>query len=226
MMFLAFYRGFHGRSFANVITWLIRKLTGGPYSHVAIVFGDGTGAEASGRPLFRRTAGVKWLPAARFSQGGWDLLPVAATEREEATARAFVAGHIGEGFDWASLWRFVIPWLKPGPGKWFCTGFVLKALQSAGLARNIPLNVCPSALMRVIEANDQGSFMCGNPDCRCFCPHRRGQENPRTTLLPRRHEPLRPLGANSLLVLASKVAAFSQDTVGPTEAPAETACKK
>ena len=56
-------------SFANLITWLIRTLTGGPYSHVAILFSDGTAAEASGRLLFGKTAGVKWLPASRLTRG-------------------------------------------------------------------------------------------------------------------------------------------------------------
>ena len=173
-MFLAFYRGFHKRSFANVITWLIRTLTGGPYSHVAIVFGDGAAAEASGRPLFRKTAGVRWVPASNLTYGDWDLIAVAATERDEAVVSAFVARHIGGRFDWPAVLRFIMPWIKPSPGKWFCTGFALKALQAAGLARNVPADICPNGLIRTIQDNSEGLFVCGNSNnCRCLCSHQR-----------------------------------------------------
>jgi hypothetical protein len=170
-MYLAFYRGR-----GDAVTWLIRLLTRGRYSHVALLFSDGAAAEATGRP-FLRSAGVRWLPASELRGDDWDLVPIFATREQERHIRAFVTARIGARFAWGAVWQFVLPCVRPARGAWWCVDFVLRAFQSVGLLWNIPTRICPNGLIRLLQLQtNQGEqshdFVFDHRARFCVCPVR------------------------------------------------------
>ncbi len=157
-MHLAFYRGE-----GDAITWAIRKLTGSPYSHVALMFSDGRTAECTGKPCWRST-GVRWR-SERWDKrpdeltGDWDLVPVRATAAQERRVRSFVDAHLGQRFSWRGVLSFLAPRLtgrleEVGASSqtgWICTTFAMAAMHSAGLLADVPMNLCPGSLIEALD---------------------------------------------------------------------------
>lgn len=149
-VFIAFYKGTRrtGESpLKYAWDYAVRLRTASPYSHceIAIARNDGMYDCLSAS---MRDGGIRCktmqLPGAR-----WDMLPCALTERE---VREWFAREKGKGYDYAGALRFVLPFLRQAPQKWFCSEFV-----AAALGMDNPAGQTPASVWRWLLQKQKGS---------------------------------------------------------------------
>lgn len=144
-MEIAFYRGP-----GNLITWTIRLITAGPYSHCELVFSDGNRAEATGRKTATQAKGVRWT-AEPFPYFYWDLVRVPATHAQEIAAMRYVMQHAGKPFDWRGVASFLFPWIRSQPDARYCSEFVLATLQECcGILLDAGPHISPNELCNLL----------------------------------------------------------------------------
>jgi len=148
MMHLAFYIG-GGNWFDKGIA--IR--TGGPESHVEIVFSDGMSFSSS-----------QWDGGTRFKQidysdrSRWFLVPLFATPPEEDSMRERCRGINGKPYGWKLIVRHLITGngAKDDPNAWICSEACIAAVQHAmglwGFALPSDTNPHELALMAMARA--------------------------------------------------------------------------
>lgn len=109
---------FHGRGF---ISAAIRWQTRGAYSHAAILTREGTIVEAW------QGAGVREKKITNLN--GVDLYDVPGMSDEQWDgAIAFMRSHIGDGYDYWAIVRFISRRNMPANDNWFCSELVFEAM--------------------------------------------------------------------------------------------------
>ena len=127
-MQIAFYKG-PAKGLTNKLGRLLVCLgTLSRYSHCELVI-QGVCYSASARD-----GGVRGK-VIDLASGHWDVVDVPG---DEAAALAWFRQHEGERYDWMGVLRFVAPFLRQRPGKWFCSEAVAEALGVADSAGVTP----------------------------------------------------------------------------------------
>lgn len=67
----------------------------------------------------------------------WTFYDVPTTRDQEETIRAKAAELAGAPYDHLGVIRFVVPWMKEHPTRYFCSEVCLTALQAAALFREL-----------------------------------------------------------------------------------------
>lgn len=146
-VYLALYKGRRdgawyrpGVAAARVSDWIIRTLTGSPYSHceLAVPCADG---QYDCYSSSIRDGGVR-LKTMPLPPEKWDLIPVDASPEQvyEALAATF-----GAKYDWAGATGVIARW-RHDKRKYFCSEWCAMAL---GLAN--PERFCPGSLATYLQ---------------------------------------------------------------------------
>jgi len=136
---LAFYFGP-----GDALTSIIRSVTGGPFSHVELVFSDRRCFSSSGRRGIGGEGGVRWVSKA-LDEGWWLVELPEVTPAQEAAAVAMANSFVGLPFDWFGLVDFVIPIFPKRKDRWYCSEICLLVIQDCfemlpGVSRKIHPN--------------------------------------------------------------------------------------
>lgn len=118
-MYAAFYKGVRP-GINGIYNLLIKGWTRGKYSHVEIVFSDGTSASSS---FLDGGVRFKYID---FSGGNWDLLKL--DQFDELSARRWFAQHDGQRYDLFGVGRFIVGFVGETKKRWFCSEAVAEAL--------------------------------------------------------------------------------------------------
>lgn len=113
MMQIAFYK-----APGALADRLVRLVTGSKYSHCELVI-NGTACSSSIRDGGVRMKGIYLDPAK------WDVVDV---DGDVTAAWSWFATHVGQRYDWAGVFRFVIPFLPHRRRQWFCSEACAAAL--------------------------------------------------------------------------------------------------
>lgn len=124
MMQLAFYKGPAADRRHQLAHRLICLFTGSKYSHVELII-NGTACSASARD-----GGVR-VKQIDLTSGKWDVIEIGG---DEAAAWDWFATHAGQGYDWAGVARFIVPFLPHKRDQWFCSEAVAASLGFASSA--------------------------------------------------------------------------------------------
>lgn len=143
MIHLAFYRGP-----GNIITHLIRLITFGPFSHVELVFSDGTTFEISGHGP---NSGVHFHKK-EYTTKDWVFFGISLREQEEGKLRSYCHKFIGERFSFMGLWAFLFPFLDSDKYLYCSRGIVMAFQESLGMFKNLPLKISPNNMFRYFDA--------------------------------------------------------------------------
>ena len=146
-VYLALYKGRRDGAWykpsvatARVSDWIIRTLTGSPYSHceLAVPCADG---QYDCYSSSIRDGGVR-LKTMTLPPEKWDLIPVPATE---AQVQAAFETTRGAKYDWLGATGVIARW-RHDKRKWFCSEWCAMAL---GLPN--PERFCPGSLADTIK---------------------------------------------------------------------------
>ena len=146
-VYLAIYKGRRdgawyrpGVAAARLSDWIIRTLTGSPYSHceLAVPCADG---QYDCYSSSIRDGGVR-LKGMPLPPEKWDLIPVPATE---AQVRAAFETTRGAKYDWLGATGVIARW-RHDKRKYFCSEWCAMAL---GLAN--PERFCPGSLAAYLQ---------------------------------------------------------------------------
>lgn len=121
----AFYRGTRP-GVAGIYNRLVRLVDGSEYSHMEVVFSDGTCASAS-----FMDGGVRFRDPIDFDPAKWDLIDLDPARYDEAYARQWFVDHEGMKYDWPGNLKFVWHWWPSMPSRRFCTSAGASALRVA-----------------------------------------------------------------------------------------------
>lgn len=120
---LAFYKGPPRNDLLHTIShYAIRFWTWSKWSHAELVI-DGVCYSSSARDGGVRSKVID------LTSGRWDVVDV---EIDKDHALAWFLTNNGDKYDWAGIWRFVIPFLPQGKRRWFCFEAIGSALGFAG----------------------------------------------------------------------------------------------
>ena len=122
MMQLAFYKGTPSNFIHKVTHVLICLFTGSKYSHVELVV-NGHCYSAS-----TRDKGVR-MKMIYLDSGKWDVIPLNPIHPNiEVRALKWFSEHMGQSYDWAGVFRFIVPFIPHRKNEWFCSEAVAEAL--------------------------------------------------------------------------------------------------
>jgi hypothetical protein len=133
---LALYTGGGGTWYARLFDWLVRLVTRSPYSHCEIVI-DGVCWSSS-----IRDGGVR-AKRIDLDSGHWHVIPL---HTDPARALAWFKSHMGQGYDWLGVLRFIVPFIPQRAGRWFCS-----EACAAALGLPCPSHYSPGGLAALIE---------------------------------------------------------------------------
>jgi hypothetical protein len=133
MMTLAFYKGPANGWLHQMTHKLICWVTESDYSHCELVIG-GICYSASARD-----GGVRGK-VIDLQSGRWDLVEV---NRDETAALGWFLRHHHEKYDWAGVFRFILPFVPQAKRQWFCS-----EACAAMLGLSDPHKVAPGDLFR------------------------------------------------------------------------------
>lgn len=123
---IAFYKGPPRRDLLHTVShYAIRLWTWSKYSHAELVL-DGVCYSSS-----TRDGGVRGK-SINLVSGRWDVVPLNIDRASAHRALAWFGVHGGDKYDWAGVWRFVVPWLPHSKRRWFCFEAIGAALGLAG----------------------------------------------------------------------------------------------
>lgn len=107
---IAFHKGSSG--FVNTLTHVaICWFTKSKYSHCELVV-DGRCYSSSARDGGVRSKVID------LDSGNWDVFDLNADPDD---IKNWFASHAGEKYDWAGIFRFILPFLPANPKQWFCS---------------------------------------------------------------------------------------------------------
>ena len=141
-VYLALYKGRRDGAWykpsvatARVSDWIIRKLTGSPYSHCELALPHGNGQyDCCSSSIRDGGVRVKGMP---LPSEKWDLIPVDVSPEQVYAA---LVATIGAKYDWAGATGVIARW-RHDKRKYFCSEWCAMAL---GLAN--PERFCPGSL--------------------------------------------------------------------------------
>lgn len=111
----------------GLISRLIRWQTRGGYSHAAILFADGVLVESM---QFVGVRARTYDPA----EGADEFEISDITASQIARVREFLTEHLGCGYDYWAIIRFIDRARMPDNDRWFCSELVFAALRLAGIS--------------------------------------------------------------------------------------------
>jgi hypothetical protein len=143
---------------------------GGGYYHAELLFSDGLSFTSTTMDFTSNGPDGTRFKRIDYHEHPerWDLIPVPTTAVEEEVVRAFCRAQIGCRYDKAGCVRFVIPFWKEHPDKWFCSEVVCAALQQL-FARGVETDatrvirrlrgvkahkVAPNSLAKLLRTDD------------------------------------------------------------------------
>jgi len=111
MVTVALYKGpatgwFH-QAWHRLVCWWTKSI----YSHCEVVIGGVCYSSSN------RDGGVR-AKVIDLTSGRWDLFDL---DGDEGAALAWFQRHMGEGYDWLGVARFVVPFLPHFRHLWFCS---------------------------------------------------------------------------------------------------------
>jgi hypothetical protein len=127
----------------NPLDLAIALCSGGVMVHVELVLDDGISysSRPPGGTNFRKI---------NLDTKDWvvlDLPPV-----DEDLLMNFFFDEINCGYDWTGVLAFVCPWIQPSKKRWFCSEFVISALQKVGLHKElVPYKTSPQVLFEKVS---------------------------------------------------------------------------
>ena len=141
-VYLALYRGRRdgawyrpGVAAARLSDWIIRTLTGSPYSHCELALPHGNGQyDCCSSSIRDGGVRVKGMP---LPSEKWDLIPVDVSPEQVYAA---LVATIGAKYDWLGATGVIARW-RHDKRKWFCSEWCAWTL---GLAN--PERFCPGGL--------------------------------------------------------------------------------
>lgn len=112
----------------GLFSTLIRWQTRGTVSHAAILLPDGSIIEAmQGRGVQIIWGGdVDWTRIRAFEVDGM-------SKARWLVAEKWATGHVGEGYDYLAILRFLTRRRVPPNNRWFCSELVFEAAQVVGI---------------------------------------------------------------------------------------------
>ena len=110
----------------NMIDKLIRLFTNSKYSHCELLLPDGRMFSSDGWDNGK----VRYTT--RYNLDNWDILTFDVKDSELATLISWCDHKIGLQYDWLGVTRFIIPFIKQDPDKWFCSEIVCAGLEFIG----------------------------------------------------------------------------------------------
>lgn len=141
-MMIAFYRSTRP-GLAGLFNRAVRWWTNGPYSHCELVLGQTKGGKYLCASASNLDGGVRFTTI-DLDPARWDLMPIDPSLNRKAVA--WFASHLGQAYDIAGLFGFV---LRRGDGsrqRWFCSEACAAAL---GLAD--PWRFDPNTLSVIVK---------------------------------------------------------------------------
>ena len=146
-VYLALYKGRRDGAWykpsvatARVSDWIIRKLTGSPYSHCELALPHGNGQyDCCSSSIRDGGVRVKGMP---LPSEKWDLIPVDVSPEQVYAA---LVATIGAKYDWAGATGVIARW-RHDKRKYFCSEWCAMAL---GLAN--PERFCPGSLAAYLQ---------------------------------------------------------------------------
>lgn len=153
-MRIAFYKARHGTLLDKLIDRLTESVG---FSHVELVFDDGTFFSSSGRD-----GGVR-LKTIVPKPDHWKLFDLPILAVDERKLRLWCGSQVGRKYDWWGVLRFVLP-IRPHHDRWFCSEIVTTCLQGCGLLPGIePWQTSPNDLFKMIRALLISQSKCNSP---------------------------------------------------------------
>lgn len=131
--------------FSKAIMWK----TGGPYSHVEMVFaGPLENAECFSS---RQPHGTGWAHIDLSDKKAWDIVVLTTTPEQEQRIHAFCDGCGNKDYDWMGILGFVLPWGEHDDEDRFCSEIATEALQKVlGWWQDVkPWKISPTALYQL-----------------------------------------------------------------------------
>ena len=110
----------------NTIDKLIRLFTNSKYSHCELLLPDGRMFSSDGWDNGK----VRYTT--QYNLDNWDILTFDIKDSELATLISWCDHKIGLQYDWLGVTRFIIPFIKQDPDKWFCSEIVCAGLEFIG----------------------------------------------------------------------------------------------
>jgi hypothetical protein len=127
---LAFFKAAHGGAFSKAISWKTKS----PYSHVEMIFPHKIKDEKNNRELslcfssYEKEGGVRFK-FIHLNPEKWDLVPIEIPDYEYENLLAYAASLCDAGYDWAGIFKFVLPFVRQRPHKFFCSEVCIYVLQ-------------------------------------------------------------------------------------------------
>ena len=118
---IAFYK-----ADGNFIDKIIRIITNSKYSHCELLLPDGRMFSSDGWDNGK----VRYTT--QYNLDNWDILTFDIKDSELATLISWCDHKIGLQYDWLGVTRFIIPFIKQDPDKWFCSEIVCAGLEFIG----------------------------------------------------------------------------------------------
>ena len=146
-VYLALYKGRRdgawyrpGVAAARLSDWIIRTLTGSPYSHCELAVAHGNGQyDCCSSSIRDGGVRVKGMP---LPSEKWDLIPVDVSPEQVYAA---LVATIGAKYDWLGATGVIARW-RHDKRKYFCSEWCAMAL---GLAN--PERFCPGSLAAYLQ---------------------------------------------------------------------------
>lgn len=146
-VYLALYKGRRDGAWykpsvaaARLSDWIIRTLTGSPYSHCELALPHGNGQyDCCSSSIRDGGVRVKGMP---LPPEKWDLIPVDVSPEQVYAA---LVATIGAKYDWLGATGVIARW-RHDKRKWFCSEWCAMAL---GLAN--PERFCPGSLAAYLQ---------------------------------------------------------------------------
>jgi len=135
-------------------SWVVRKFTGGKYSHVAMfVRLDDIGINRLFIIHSTGSTGVVFLPVSRYLkdfEGKADFVPlkafaVAGKIEARNNIRKFLMLSCGRGYDFRGVLKFAFPFIKDSKEKDYCSKLAGQALENEGILTETLIS--PNALV-------------------------------------------------------------------------------
>jgi hypothetical protein len=131
----------------DYVTRLIRRLTGGPYSHVEMQFSDGCRFFSSGHGEY---TGVHMMNDRRSYTKHWAQVLIQSSYEQERDAEKYIFQLVGHRFDWRGLISFLMPFSDRNRRGMYCSSVVLDVLQSSlHMFPGVQLKISPNGLYRL-----------------------------------------------------------------------------
>lgn len=123
---LALYKGPPRNDWWHSVShYAIRLWTWSKWSHAELVI-DGVCYSSSARDGGVRSKRID------LASGRWDVVDLHIAEDQAERALSWFMVNLGDQYDWAGIWRFVVPFLPQNKRRWFCFEAIGSALGFAG----------------------------------------------------------------------------------------------